>query len=280
MRKSKRSTLSPALSPPAESTTAPEPAALHTSDQAYELAEIHRDQILFADYNPRTITEEARALLRKGLEKSGLVAPLTWNKRTGRVVGGHQRLKALDAIAGSRDYRLRVAAIDVDEARERELNILLNNGDAQGEWEVEKLVEMLRAPDFDHEAAGMSGSSMFALLRDEAPDAVLEDIADKIEKTRQAAEKVSEAANGKHDAHYFLVVTFRDHYDRLAFTSALELDDNRYQDGRLLWQALERKRDAPPFELPDGVQQHSMRPIVADNEQSSSSSDEATGASS
>jgi hypothetical protein len=48
-----------------------------------------------APYNPRTISSEALAGLRGSVERFGLVEPVVWNRRTGRVVGGHQRLKVL-----------------------------------------------------------------------------------------------------------------------------------------------------------------------------------------
>ena len=35
------------------------------------------------------------------------------------------------------DYRIRVDVIDVDEKQEKELNILMNNPNAQGSWDYE-----------------------------------------------------------------------------------------------------------------------------------------------
>jgi hypothetical protein len=80
---------------------------------------MNRSQLKAAPYNPRILSEAAKRKLRTGLKKHGLVAPLTFNKRTGNMVGGHQRLDQLDALAGTANYELDVAVIDVDEVREK-----------------------------------------------------------------------------------------------------------------------------------------------------------------
>ena len=64
--------------------------------EAYEIKKIKRSQIKLAAYNPRTITDEARKRLKKGLKKFGLVQPLVWNETTGVLVSGHPRLSILD----------------------------------------------------------------------------------------------------------------------------------------------------------------------------------------
>ena len=51
-----------------------------------------------AEYNPRTISAEAMAGLSASMERFGLVQPIIWNRRTERVVGGHQRLKVLEGL--------------------------------------------------------------------------------------------------------------------------------------------------------------------------------------
>ena len=55
-----------------------------------------------APYNPRTISDEAMKGLSASIERFGLVQPIVWNRRTERVVGGHQRLKVLVAQRRSR----------------------------------------------------------------------------------------------------------------------------------------------------------------------------------
>mgnify|MGYP006958098040 CR=1 FL=1 len=72
------------------------------------------------------------------------------NKRTGlTVVSGHQRLSVMDELQKfpDNDYRIRVDVIDVDEKQEKELNILLNNPNAQGTWDFNALAQIV--PDID-----------------------------------------------------------------------------------------------------------------------------------
>ena len=87
-------------------------------------------------YNPRKISETALAGLSKSIEKHGLVVPPVWNKRTGRIVGGHQRYKILEK-QGKKE--IKVVVVDISEKDEKVLNIVLNNEKIQGEWDVPKL---------------------------------------------------------------------------------------------------------------------------------------------
>lgn len=55
-------------------------------------------EMLPAEYNPRKDLkpgDEEYEKLKRSIEEFGYVEPVIWNKTTGRVVGGHQRLKVL-----------------------------------------------------------------------------------------------------------------------------------------------------------------------------------------
>jgi hypothetical protein len=161
-------------------------------------------------------------------------------------VGGHQRLRALDTINGNRDYRLRVAAVDMDETEEKAANLLLNNTEAQGEWELEKLGEILKVPDLDLVIAGFDASDVFKIVGDTATDTVLTEIADRVEQVKQARENTEKHNSTTHSSHWFLVVVFRDDEERHAFTERLSLPDNRYVDGRQLAALLASPPPPPP----------------------------------
>ena len=126
-----------------------------------ESVELKRSQIRFADYNPRILDDEAKKSLKRGIKKFGLVGGVTVNKRTGfTVVSGHQRLTVMDELQKydpatmENDYKVRVDVTDVDEKMEKELNILLNNPNAQGRWDYEKLAQII--PDIDYKDAGLT----------------------------------------------------------------------------------------------------------------------------
>ena len=117
--------------------------------QVYETETISRDQIKNAPYNPRIMDDGAKKRLKKNIARHGLVSALTWNKRTGNLVGGHQRLEQLDALEKSQDYELTVCVVDVDEREEAALNVQLNNPSMQGEWDLDKLAGISEEFDLD-----------------------------------------------------------------------------------------------------------------------------------
>jgi DNA modification methylase len=84
-----------------------------------------------APYNPRTISPVALDGLRHSVERFGLVEPIVWNKNTGRVVGGHQRLKVLQQL---KETETQVVVVDLDETEEKALNVALNNPAIAGEF--------------------------------------------------------------------------------------------------------------------------------------------------
>ena len=95
---------------------------------------ISRSDIDLEDFNPRTITPENRERLKRSLVKFGFVGLPVFNRRTRHIVGGHQRVGALDSINRSKDYELDCLCVDLSEKDEAALNIALNNTDAQGEY--------------------------------------------------------------------------------------------------------------------------------------------------
>lgn len=123
--------------------------------------ELNRSAIHFAGYNPRKLSEESRKTLKRGIKKFGLVGGIVVNKRTGlTVVSGHQRLSVMDELQKfpDNDYRIRVDVIDVDEKQEKELNILMNNPNAQGSWDYDALARLV--PDIDYKDAGLTDADL------------------------------------------------------------------------------------------------------------------------
>ena len=77
------------------------------------------------------------------------MAPVIWNRQTGNVVGGHQRLKVLMDLGQT---EIDCVVVDLDLAREKALNIALNK--IQGDWDEDKLAAIMA--DFDAEAFDVS----------------------------------------------------------------------------------------------------------------------------
>jgi ParB-like chromosome segregation protein Spo0J len=98
-----------------------------------------------ARYNPRKpLMPRSRAYrkLRASIERFGLVEPLVWNATTGRLVGGHARLRILKDL-GITDVPVSVVRLTPD--REKALNVVLNNLEAQGRYDPKKLAGVLES---------------------------------------------------------------------------------------------------------------------------------------
>ena len=93
-----------------------------------------------ADYNPRTISDKAFAGLSESMDKFGLMAHIVWNKKTGNVVGGHQRLRHLIDL-GVKETD--VIVVDLQDKDEIALNITLNNPHVRGDFTAE-IMEQLK----------------------------------------------------------------------------------------------------------------------------------------
>lgn len=85
-----------------------------------------------ADYNPRKISPKAMEGLKKSLAEFGAVQPIVVNERTGNIVGGHQRVKALAALG---QVETTVIVVDLSLTREKALNVALNNPHISGEFD-------------------------------------------------------------------------------------------------------------------------------------------------
>lgn len=127
--------------------------------------ELLRSSIRYADYNPRKITDENRKTLKRGIKKFGLAGGIIVNKRTNNtIVSGHQRIAVLDELqkynaeTKENDYKIRVDLVDLDEKEEKELNILTNNPNAQGEWDFDTLASII--PDIDYKTAGLTEADL------------------------------------------------------------------------------------------------------------------------
>lgn len=110
------------------------------SFQKGEIVTIARSCVVEDDLNPRYISPANAERLKKSIRNNGLVGPLVWNSQTGHIVGGHQRLDALDELMGDNgDYDLQVVKVDLPLKEEIKLNVVLNNGDSMGVFDFAKL---------------------------------------------------------------------------------------------------------------------------------------------
>ena len=99
-----------------------------------------------AEYNPCTISEKALGGLTESIKRFGLIQPIVWNKRTGRIVAGHQRVAALKALG---QKTAGVVVVDWPESQEKQANLALNNKAIEGDFtaDVARLLKEIEASD-------------------------------------------------------------------------------------------------------------------------------------
>jgi len=113
-------------------------------------------------YNPRTISDESLGRLTKSLAEFGNIQPITWNARTGNVVGGHQRLKVYQAMGKT---EVEVWAVDLSEQKEKAANIALNK--LSGEFDMtslKDLIEEINTGDIDLDITGFSSNEIEQIM--------------------------------------------------------------------------------------------------------------------
>lgn len=143
-------------------------------------------ELLPAEYNPRKDLKPGDAeyeKLKRSIEQFGYVEPVIWNKTTGKVVGGHQRLKVLKDCGIT---EVECVVVEMDEDKEKALNIALNK--ISGEWDKDKLALLitdLQGADFDVSLTGFEPAEIDSLFKDTLQDKIKEDnfdVAAELEK--------------------------------------------------------------------------------------------------
>ena len=121
-----------------------------------------------AEYNPRKISPEALKMLARSLAEFGDLSGIIFNRKTGNMIGGHQRVKALDPkweivieheekapFDGDKEGGRSIAEGHIStpfgklvyrevawsEKKEKAANIAANKHG--GEWDIPKLKELL-----------------------------------------------------------------------------------------------------------------------------------------
>ncbi|TFH49335.1 MAG: hypothetical protein E4H01_04485 [Lysobacterales bacterium] len=167
-----------------------------------------------APYNPRQISKHDLESLRRSMTTFGVVEPIVVNKRTNRVVGGHQRVKAAEAEGID---ELPVVHVDLDELAEKQLNLALNR--IHGDWDTDALVALLS--DMAEEDIAATGFG---------DDEVASFIAADAKKWRNRDHDNSPALGAEADAHTIAgdVIQMGDH--RLVCGDSTDADTYKHID--------------------------------------------------
>lgn len=148
--------------------------------------------------NPRTLSEAARKKLRASVKEIGVMDTPVFNKRTGKLVGGHQRLHTIDFLEkferneltdeAKNDYQVEVSVVELSEADEARALVRLNNQNLQGSWDAELLAELGKQVSF--ESMGFEKVDLEFLLADvEGVESLFEDAA-PVKETKDALDAI------------------------------------------------------------------------------------------
>lgn len=199
-----------------------------TQYQKFEALRVWRHELAPHPKNPRTITPEARRKLKKNIKSGGLLDTVIWNRATGYVVGGHQRLSILDELerydttTQANDYQIDVLAVNLAEADELAMLAFLNNPGSQGEFDTDLLAALNLDFGVDFADMGFSKADVDYLFDGDArfSDMFVDDPAevketkgklDEIKAHRkESTEKMKEAQSGD----FYFVVVARDQAEK------------------------------------------------------------------
>ena len=141
-----------------------------------QIEKLKTEQLIPAEYNPRKDLKPDDAeyeKLKRSLIEFGYVEPVIWNKNTGRVVGGHQRLKVLLDMGIT---EVECVVIEMNEEKEKALNVALNK--ISGDWDKDKLALLiadLQGADFDVSLTGFEPAELDDLFKDTLKDGIKDD---------------------------------------------------------------------------------------------------------
>lgn len=194
-----------------------------TKFQRFEVGEMLRSAILPHPRNPRMITPKAAKRLKGKMKEIGLIQPVIVNRRTCRLVGGHQRLAQLDALQKyearkpETDYRLDVSLCDLTDAQELEMLVFLNNPSAEGVFDLDLLADLNLEMGVGFEAMGFDqldvdmmfdGDARFSHLFEDDPE--VEVTKERLDAVKAARAEGVERMQEKNTAEFYFVVVCRD----------------------------------------------------------------------
>jgi ParB-like chromosome segregation protein Spo0J len=126
-----------------------------------------------APYNPRKPLSPgmpAFERLARSVSEFDLVQPIVWNRATGHVVAGHQRLEVLKHRGVT---QVDCVVVELSLEREKALNVTLNNERLASTWDEAKLIDLLSElealPDFDETLTGFDDADLRDLLLEPQP---------------------------------------------------------------------------------------------------------------
>jgi hypothetical protein len=198
-----------------------------TKYQRFESVRVWRHELRPHPKNPRSIGRKQEQRLRGKVKEVGLVQPLIWNRRTGFLVGGHQRLEVLDRLEKyephtlANDYQIDVSACDLSDQQELEMLVFLNNPSAAGMFDLDLLADLNLEAGIDFAGMGFDqidvdlmfdGDARFSHLFEDAAE--VSETKEKLAEVKAAREAGKERMQGANSAEFYFVVVCKDDGER------------------------------------------------------------------
>lgn len=127
---------------------------------AKKQSKVNLDDLEILSYNPRLISAKELERLKTSIKEHSeaipesdrgdgyrLVSTITVNKQGNRIVGGHQRTRALQELGQTWIDERDITWVDIepDSAHEKALNVTLNSDRVSGEWDQGKLDDLMKS---------------------------------------------------------------------------------------------------------------------------------------
>lgn len=128
------------------------------------------------EYNPRLdlFAEDIEFIrIKNSLEAFGYIEPIVYNRRTGHIVGGHQRVSVLKHLGKT---EAEMSIVELDEHEEKLLNLRLNK--IKGRWDYDKLEPLLQGFTIDEALLTGFGSEELAVMLAKADEFDMDDFDD------------------------------------------------------------------------------------------------------
>lgn len=202
-----------------------------TKYQKFEAVRVWRHELVPHPKNPRQIAPEARRKLKKNIKAGGLLDTIIWNRATGYVVGGHQRLSILDELEkydaeasdpnATGDYQIDVLAVNLAEAEELAMLAFLNNPASQGDFDTELLAALNLDFGIDFADMGFSKMDVDYLFDGDArfselfvDDAEAKKTKGKLDEIKAHRKESTEALKDAQSGDFYFVVVARDQAEK------------------------------------------------------------------
>lgn len=183
-----------------------------------------RSQLHAHPYNPKKHSDRQVDVQKKNIRSFGYLGGIVWNERTGNLIDGHRRLKALDQLNkydGSNDYPVKVEVVDFDEKQEKEQMTYMALGSTRPDYEM--IAEYL--PDIDYQLAGIEPYDLAQIESFLPQEPVgVETIDDFIEPETTYEEKTAAVKEAKKEAQQRAVENWQNvqAYITISFANAEE----------------------------------------------------------